>query len=178
MIWISALSDVDFCEYKFYHKYVLKTPETETNSMKSGTINHYNLSKNPNGDNEVWIKYKDVRGKIDHIGYSGNTLRVVEYKSNKNGEVYESQKIQVAAYCYLLKKELPLLFEKYEKVQCVIRRIGDLKVLYESDYTPLKEIDIEKKLEKVNYILTGAEIPEKATNKNKCAKCGYKDVCW
>lgn len=121
----------------------------------------------------VSSKELDLSGKIDKIEEdSEGNIYPIELKTGIFSKgIRKHEKLQISAYALLLEKErgisVPLGFLEYYQVKQripflikkedreeVLKILGEVKKLFESDIKPLKE------------------------KKSYCKRCGYNDFCW
>ncbi|MFH1500523.1 MAG: CRISPR-associated protein Cas4 [archaeon] len=105
-----------------------------------------------------------LRGRIDRIKFEGE---VVPFEVKTRAGVYESDKLQLAAYALLLEEE----FNKKVSTGVIEHTEGKEEIFIEQ---ALKD----KVLEIADVIRKMKDSPEMPSNFNKCEKCFYKQKCF
>jgi len=115
-----------------------------------------------------------VRGVVDEILFFGeDTASPLDYKYTEYAEyLFQTFKVQSVLYAMLIK-------EIYKKTVnkgyvCYTRGGSKLKeiVYLESDFKNAKEI-----LDEIFKIILTGYYPRKASSRNRCADCCYKNIC-
>ncbi|MBW2993700.1 CRISPR-associated protein Cas4 [Candidatus Woesearchaeota archaeon] len=113
-------------------------------------------------------------GKIDQIELHKNLIIPVELKtgSSPKSGIWQGHKIQVAAYALLLEE----LYKKKVNQGSVIYLDHDIKrTIIINPFMKDEIIELRKQVEALFKSKTPPEITE---NKNKCLKCGLKELCY
>ncbi len=161
-------------------KIFYNTKKTLEEKKEKTTIEEIYNNLNPKiiSEKKIILEKYNLKGIIDRIlleeKEDKKIIRVYEFKSGKapKNDVWNSHKIQVYSYLTLLKETTKETIIK----EGIINYIDENKE-FTIKYNPFIKIEVLKKIEELKELLEG-KIPEKTTNKNKCALCGLKKICY
>ncbi|MBW3004214.1 CRISPR-associated protein Cas4 [Candidatus Woesearchaeota archaeon] len=152
--------------------------ETIFNFIKEKNVFGVELweSLTPKIKSEYKITAEDIgiSGKVDQVLVYPDSVVPIEIKSGKAPKegAWENHKVQLAAYALLLentfKISIPAGYVKYVD-ENVSRRI---------EINAFLKDQVKDLVNSVNFLLKSRQLPKKATNENKCEKCGLKNICY
>jgi CRISPR-associated protein Cas4 len=129
----------------------------------------------PKSVSEVFVSSDKlgIRGYVDKVDIDAGFIPI-EIKTGRapSEGVWESHKIQVAAYMLLLS-------EHYGK--SITKGIVDYRSINEKReiiLNPFLESEVVDLIDKVNVLLEQDKLPERVKDINKCEVCGIKDECF
>jgi CRISPR-associated protein Cas4 len=114
-----------------------------------------------------------ISGIIDVTEIHGEVHVPVELKTGsvpKTG-MWDGHRIQLATYMMLLEDSGKKVVEgviKYKDAE-------DNRVLQFNSFLRDEVLDL---VHEVNKIISNFDIPDRVTNKNKCTKCSFRDICY
>ena len=171
LVNVSDLNQYIYCPRRYWYLNFYDTQGRNYERVE-GKTKHENQSSRGNWLNELYLESETLglKGKVDVLDMEGNKVVPVERKRAESGEYYESDEIQLAAYCMLLEEHLD------EPI-----REGAI-YLYETDqrmHVPITEDRRETVRESVEAIqtMTVDTIPPFTDNPNKCEACSARTYC-
>lgn len=171
LVNVSDLNQYIYCPRRYWYLNFYDTQGRNYERVE-GKAKHENQSSRGNWLNELYLESETLglKGKVDVLDMEGNKVVPVERKRAESGEYYESDEIQLAAYCMLLEEHLD------EPI-----REGAI-YLYETDqrmHVPITEDHREAVRESVEAIqtMTVDTTPPFTDNPNKCEACSAREYC-
>ena len=130
----------------------------------------------PKIKSEVKIDSKklNIRGIIDQLEIYERGFVPIEIKTGscpKDG-VWPNHRIQLVAYVMLLEDKFNV-----EIKEGFIHYL-DAKQRRHIAINPFMRQEIKDTIKRINALLTSKKLPDKEQNKNKCNKCGLKEICF
>ena len=171
LVNVSDLNQYIYCPRRYWYLNFYDTQGRNYERVE-GQSKHENQSSRGNWLNELYLESETLglKGKVDVLDLEEDKVVPVERKRAESGEYYESDEIQLAAYCMLLEEHLD------EPI-----REGAI-YLYETDqrmHVPITEDNREAVRESVEAIqtMTVDTIPPFTDNLNKCEACSAREYC-
>ncbi|MDT7602026.1 MAG: CRISPR-associated exonuclease Cas4 [Acidobacteriota bacterium] len=113
-----------------------------------------------------------LTGRPDYLVRTREGIVPVEAKSTRrpaSGLPYDSHLMQLAAYCLLVEDALG------ERVPYGVMRYSDGEVRVE--YTPELRETLLELIEEIKEARDAQEVHRSHDERQRCARCGYRDVC-
>jgi CRISPR-associated exonuclease Cas4 len=170
-VHVSELQEFVYCHrrhyYQRYHDQIGKPYE-----LVDGRSMHDNQS-----DRGGWVKERyfksealDLHGKIDLLEHDGGELTPVERKRAESGAYYESDEVQLAAYCMLLADEID------EPVNVGYIYLYSTDERHAVHITDRHRQTVEEIVSRIQS-MTVDEIPPLTDNPKKCDACSARHYC-
>lgn len=171
LVNISDLNQYTYCPRRYWYLHFYDTQGRNYERVE-GKTKHENQSTRGDWLNELYLESESLglKGKVDVLDLEDGQVVPVERKRAESGDYYESDEIQLAAYCMLLEEHLE------EPV-----REGAI-YLYETDqrmHIPITEDHRATVRERIEAIrtMTVENIPPFTDNPNKCEACSARTYC-
>lgn len=170
LVQVQDINQFVYCPRRLYYQTFLDTVG-KNYELVDGRMSHENASRRGGWTNELYLRSErhGIHGKIDVVE-DGDTLTPIERKRAESGTYYESDELQLAAYCMLLEDNVP----------------GSVNVGYiytESNdrrhTVRIKDWHREQVAEIVSIIasMTVDDIPPLTDNPSKCEACSARSYC-
>ncbi len=184
----SWLTEIDYCEYKFYRKYVLKEEIPRTEAMIRGSFVHsakeekflevaeeatmedllastkYTITK----ELKLGHEFDDflLKGKIDELAVDADNIYIIDDKPR--AKPYPGTQRQIWSYCILFKKNFPAI---NKTVHAVLRdRDSDMEV-WTLPFADEHGIEVMRILFRIKRLFEGRTSPIPTTNPGRCKAC-------
>lgn len=108
-----------------------------------------------------------LKGRIDKVEIS--KLQTIPYEIKTRPDIYESDKIQLAAYALLLEKQFNKPITKG-----IIQSESEKQEIQLDQELKNKVIELKNK---IHELYNSQEIPQMQSNFKKCEKCSLKKIC-
>jgi len=170
LVQVGEINQFVYCPRRHYY---IKFFDTigKNYELTEGSVSHKNKSRRGGWTEEMYLRSEKHRlhGKIDVLD-ENDTLTPVERKRAESGSYFESDELQLAAYCMLLEDNVP----------------GSINVGYiytesnrQRHAVRIQDWHREQVAEIVDVILdmTVDDIPPFVDNPSKCEKCSCREYC-
>ncbi|MEK6951615.1 MAG: PD-(D/E)XK nuclease family protein [Nanoarchaeota archaeon] len=183
-----------YCEYKFFLEKVLKIEVPRTKEMVYGSKIHKDkeiifLEK---AEEMTWKEFLEaeiptITKEVEFEKQFGDILllgRVDEIKSDKTGiyiiddkpnpKPYNSNKLQLYAYCLLFKETFSNILNK--PIFSILRNRDTNEIVWSQKFNKDQENEFFEVFHRLRSILLKKEEPIPTTNPNKCKACVYNKL--
>jgi len=170
LVQVGEINQFVYCPRRHYY---IKFFDTigKNYELTEGSVNHEKKSRRGGWTEEMYLRSEKHRlhGKIDVLD-ENDTLTPVERKRAESGSYFESDELQLAAYCMLLEDNVP----------------GSVNVGYiytesnrQRHSVRIEDWHREQVEEIVGVILdmTVDDVPPFTDNRAKCEKCSCREYC-
>ena len=170
-VHVSELQEFVYCPrrhyYQRYHDQIGKPYE-----LVDGRSMHDKQSDRGGWVKEQYFKSEalDLHGKIDLLEHDGGELTPVERKRAESGAYYESDEVQLAAYCMLLADEID------EPVNVGYIYLYSTDERHAVHITDRHRQTVEEIVSRIQS-MTVDEIPPLTDNPKKCDACSARHYC-
>lgn len=189
----SWLNEHDYCEYKFYRRYVLKEEIPRTQAMAIGhnihaekeekflevatpaTMEEFLASTRYTITKEIRLEHEFddsaiegilLKGKIDELAIDANNVYVIDDKPNASP--YPGTLRQLWAYCILFKKNYP----QVKKTVLAVLRDRDAETeVWKKPFFNENNIEVQRTLLRIKMLFKGSVEPVPNTVPGKCRAC-------
>ena len=159
-----------YCPRRLYYQKFLDTIGRNY-ELVEGNSQHEQKSKRGGWTNELYLRSQklSLHGKIDVLEEDG-VLTPVEQKRSESGEYFESDELQLAAYCMLLEDNT----DGPVNVGYIYTRSNDRRHTVRITEWHREQID---EIVSVIQSMDFDDVPPLTDNPNKCEKCSTREYC-
>lgn len=169
-VQVQEINQFVYCPRRLYYQKFFNTIGRNY-ELVEGTTQHENKSRRGGWTNEMYLQSEKhgLHGKIDVVE-EAESLTPVEHKRSQSGSYFQSDELQLAAYCILLEDNI----EESVNVGYIYTRANDQRHLIR-----IREWHRDQIEEIVSIIknMTVDDIPPLVDNPNKCEKCSTRQYC-
>lgn len=170
LVQVSEISQFVYCPRRFYYITFLDTIG-KNYELTDGRLSHEGISRRGGWTREMYLisERYGLRGKID-IVEEGETLTPIERKRAESGKYFESDELQLTAYCMLLednidgKVNVGYIYTESNDKRHIVRITGWHREQVKKIISTIQEMTIDN-------------IPPFTDNRNKCVKCSTRGYC-
>ena len=174
MVRVMGLHALSYCERLFYLEEVEEIRVAD-HRVYAGRALHENLTESGAEwlsvtlESETW----GIKGKVDYVRYRDGGIVAYEHKRgrSKGNEAWDSDRVQVTAYCVLLEEYLE-------------RPVTEGRVRYHANNKTVKltigdaaRSELRASISRARALAASIERPPVADNDKLCAKCSLAPVC-
>ena len=124
---------------------------------------------------EAYVKSNRVSGVIDQLEYHLTKVVIVDDKiRTRSGEPYDSDKLQVLAYCLAFSEQFDGLGLP---IYAVIHDENTEQVLWEHEFDQSDKIEVNSIIDRILDVVNGVCQPIPNKNLNKCRGCRFNMLC-
>ncbi|MFO1352413.1 MAG: type I-MYXAN CRISPR-associated endonuclease Cas1 [Gammaproteobacteria bacterium] len=171
---VMALHALAYCERLFYLEEVEEIRRAD-HRVYAGRTLHESLADKDGEWQEIELESETwgLKGKVDYVRYRDGELVAYEHKRgrSKGDEAWDSDRLQVIAYCALLSEHLgkPVTAGRiryHTSHKTIAVRVDDAALA-----------ELKAAVERARSLAARLERPPVATNDAICAKCSLAPVC-
>ena len=170
LVQVQEINQFVYCPRRLYYQKFMDTIGRNY-ELVEGHSQHEQKSKRGGWTNELYLRSQKLglHGKIDVLEEDG-VVTPVEQKRSESGEYFESDELQLAAYCMLLEDNL----DDPVNVGYIYTRSNDQR-----HTVSIREWHREQIGEIVSVIqsMEFDDVPPLVDNPNKCEKCSTRQYC-
>lgn len=183
-----------YCEYKFFLEKVLRIEVPRTQEMIYGSKIHKDKENTflEKAEEMTWREFLEaetptITKEVEFEKQLGDVLllgRVDEIKSDKSGiyiiddkpnpKPYNSNKLQLYAYCFLFKETFNNLLNK--PIISILRNRDTNEIVWYQEFNKDQENEFFEAFHRLRSVLLKNEEPIPTTNPNKCKACIYNKL--
>lgn len=170
LIQVQEINQFVYCPRRLYYQKFLDTIG-QNYELVEGKTQHDRKSTRGGWTNEIYLQSEKhgLHGKIDVLEEDG-TLTPVEQKRSESGTYFESDELQLAAYCMLLEDNI----DKPVNIGYIYTRSNDRRhTVRISDWHRNQVYEIVSVIQSMEF----DNIPPLTDNPNKCEKCSTREYC-
>jgi len=170
LVQVQEINQFVYCARRHYY---LKFFDTigQNYELAEGTSQHDNKADRGGWTNEMYLRSDEynLHGKIDVLEEEGS-LTPVEHKRSESGTYFESDELQLTAYCMLLEDNI----DESVTLGYIYTRSNDKR-------HPVRIRDWHRnqirEIVRVIQNMAPGNIPPLTDNPNKCEKCSTRQYC-
>lgn len=170
LVQVQDINQFVYCPRRLYYQTFLDTVG-KNYELTDGRESHQNASRRGGWTNELYLRSErhGIHGKIDVLEDDG-TVTPIERKRAESGTYYESDELQLAAYCMLLEDNVP----GSVNVGYIYTESNDRRHTVRVQDWHRKQV-----AEIVSIIdsMTVNDIPPLTNNPSKCEACSARSYC-
>lgn len=170
LVQVSEINQFVYCPRRLYYQKFHDTVGSNY-ELVDGTSRHENTARRGGWTKELYFQSNKygLHGKIDVVE-DGNTLTPIERKRAESGTYFESDELQLAAYCMLLEDNVP----ESVSVGYIYTFSNDMR-----HAVRITDWHREQVSEIVSLIqsMTVENIPPLTDNPKKCEACSAREYC-
>lgn len=169
-VQVSEINQFVYCPRRHYYIRFFDTIGVNY-ELTDGVVSHENKSRRGGWSEELYLESEKYRmhGKVDIVDENG-TLTPIERKRSESGSYFESDELQLAAYCMLLEESVP-------------GRVN-IGYIYTESNRKRHRVRVEdwhrKQVEQIVDLILNMSVddpPPLTDNPNKCPKCSTREYC-
>lgn len=170
LVQVSEISQFVYCPRRSYYITFLDTIG-KNYELTDGRLSHEGSSRRGGWTREMYLTSEKhgLHGKID-IVEEGETLTPIEKKRAQSGNYFESDELQLTAYCMLLEDNIDgrvnvgYIYTESNDERHTVRITDWHREQVEKIVSVIRDMTIDK-------------IPPFTSNPNKCVKCSTRGYC-
>jgi CRISPR-associated exonuclease Cas4 len=171
LVQVSGLQEYVYCPRRYYYQRYhdqIGTPY----ELADGRARHDAASRRGGWIQERYFRSETLglHGKIDLIEDDGGVLTPVERKRAESGEYYESDEVQLAAYCMLLEDQLD------ERVNIGYIYLFSTDERHAIQITDRHRRTVREVIRRIRS-MTVDDIPSLTDSPSKCKACSARSYC-
>jgi len=171
LVQVSGLQEYVYCPRRYYYQRYhdqIGTPY----ELVDGRTRHESASRKGGWIQERYFRSKSLglHGKIDLIEDDGDVLTPIERKRAESGEYYESDEVQLAAYCMLLEDQID------EPVNVGYIYLFSTDERHAVHITERHRRTVREIIRRIRS-MTVDDIPPLTDNPSKCEACSARSYC-
>jgi len=170
LVQVQEINQFVYCPRRLYYQKFLDTIG-ENYELIEGTTQHNRKSTRGGWTTEIYLQSKKHRlhGKIDVVE-EDDTPTPIEQKRSESGSYFESDELQLTAYCMLLEDNI----DGVVNVGYIYTRSNDQR--HTVRITDWQRDQVEE-IVSIIQNMTVDDIPPLTDNPNKCEKCSAREYC-
>lgn len=170
LVQVQEINQFVYCPRRLYYQKFFDTIGRNF-ELVEGSIQHTNSSQRGGWTKEMYLRSEKhgLHGKIDVLE-DNDELVPIEYKRSESGSYFESDELQLAAYCMLLEENSTGTVN----TGYIYTRSNDRRHVVRVTQWHREQI------EKIVSIIQGMsidDIPPLTNNPSKCDACSTRDYC-
>ena len=170
LVQVQDINQFVYCPRRLYYQKFLDTVGVSY-ELVDGRTKHANKARRGGWTEEVYLRSEKhrIHGKIDLLEDS-ETLTPIERKRAESGSYYESDELQLAAYCMLLEDNVP----ESINVGYIYTESNDRRHTIRITNWHREQV---QEIVSVIHQMTVDDIPPLVDNPNKCDACSAHQYC-
>jgi CRISPR-associated exonuclease Cas4 len=168
---VQDINQFVYCPRRLYYQTFLDTVG-QNYELVDGRTSHEHASRRGGWTNELYLRSErhGLHGKIDVVENDDGTVTPIERKRAESGAYYESDELQLAAYCLLLEDNIP----ESVAVGYIYTESNDRR-----HTVRIRDWHREQVAEIVSIVdnMTVDDIPPLTDNPSKCEACSARSYC-
>lgn len=170
LVQVHEINQFVYCSRRLYYQKFLDTIG-KNYELAEGHSQHEHTSQRGGWTNELYLRSDKhgLYGKIDVLD-ENDTLTPVERKRAESGTYFESDELQLTAYCMLLEDNVP----ESVNVGYIYTHSNDKRHIVRITDWHREQI---KQIVSIIQEMSVDDIPPLTDNPNKCEKCSTRKYC-
>lgn len=170
LVQVGQINQFVYCPRRHYYIRFIDTIGSNY-ELTEGIVSHRNKSRRGGWTKEMYLRSEKhcLHGKIDVLDENG-ILTPVERKRAESGDYYESDELQLAAYCMLLEDNIPgsvnvgYIYTESNRQRHVVRMEDWHREQVEQIVDTILDMQVDT-------------IPPLTDNPSKCEACSAREYC-